>query len=98
MPTTPTPIAKKPRYTGPRGSARPPGVNRRLSFKVEEEDKVAEEEEEKEHKEEGEFILEEEDDQMDYQNEIRDTQDKEATFIRTWETANLLAITQFGVI
>ena len=43
MPTTPTPATKKPRYAGPRGSAGPSGVNRRLSFKVEEEDKEAEE-------------------------------------------------------
>ena len=39
QPTTPTPAAKKPRYTGPSGSTGPSGVNRRLSFKVEEEDK-----------------------------------------------------------
>ena len=91
MPTTPTPAAKKPRYAGPSGSAGPSGVNRRLSFKVEEEDKQAEGEEE-EHEDEGEFILEEEDDHMDYQSEILDTQDQETTFIRTWKTANLLAI------
>ena len=97
MPTTPTPAAKKPRYTGPSGSAGPSGVNRRLSFKVEEEDKEAEEEEE-EHEDKGEFILEEEDNHMDYQNEIPDTQDEETTFIRTWETANLLSIAQLGDI
>ena len=38
--------------------------------------------------------MDEEVDQMDYQNEIPNTQDEEATFIRTWETANLLAIAQ----
>ena len=31
---------------------------------------------------------------MDYQNEIPDTQDEKAIFIRTRETANLLAIAQ----
>ena len=72
IPTTPTPAAKKPRYTGPSGSVGPSGVNRRLSFKVEEEDKEAEEEEE-EHEDKGEFILDEEVYQMDYQNEIPDT-------------------------
>ena len=82
MPTTPTPAAKKPRYTGPSGSAGPSGVNRRLSFKVEDEDKEAEEEEEG-YEDKGEFILEEEDDQMDYQKEIPDTQDEETTLIRT---------------
>ena len=97
MPTTPTPAAKKPRYTGPSGSVGPSGVNRRLSFKVEEEDREAEEEE-GEHEDKGEFILDEEEDQMDYQNEIPDTQDEEATFIRTCEAANLLAITQLGDI
>ena len=97
QPTTPTPAVKKPRYTGPSGSAGPSGVNRRLSFKVEEKDKEADEEEE-EHEDEGGFILDEEADQMDYQNEIPDTQDEEATFIRTWETANLLAIAQLGYI
>ena len=35
---------------------------------------------------------------MDYQNEIPDTQDEEATFIRTWETANLVAIARLGDI
>ena len=97
QPTTPTPAAKKPRYTGPSGSAGPSGVNRRLSFKVEEEDKDVDEEEE-EHEDKGEFILDEEVDQMDYQNEFLDTQDEEATFIRTWETANLLSIAQLGDI
>ena len=97
MPTTPTPAAKKPRYTGPSGSVGPSGVNRRLSFRVEEVDKEAEEEEE-EREDKGEFILDEEVDQMDYQNEIPDTQDEEATFIRTWETANLLSIAQLGDI
>ena len=64
---------------------------------MKEEDKEADEEEE-EHEDKGEFILEEEDDRMDYQNEIPDTQDEEATFIRTWETANLLSIAQLGDI
>ena len=70
--TTPTPAAKKPRYTGPSGSAGPSGVNRRLSFRVEEVDKEAEKEEE-EREDKGEFILDEEVDQIDYQNEIPDT-------------------------
>ena len=60
-------------------------------------DKEAEEEEE-EIEDKGEFILDEEVDQMDYQNEIPDTQDEEAIFVRTWETANLLAIAQLGDI
>ena len=97
MPTTPTPAAKKPRYMGPSGSTGPSGVNRRLSFKVEEEDKEAEEEEE-DHEDKGEFILDEEVDQMDYQNEIPDTQDEKGNFNRTWEMANLLAIAQLGDI
>ena len=97
MPTTPTPATKKPRYTGPSGSAGSLGVNRRLSFKVKEEDREAEEEDEG-HEDNGEWILEEEDDHMDYQNEIPDTQDEEATLIRTWETANLLSIAQLGDI
>ena len=42
--------------------------------------------------------MDEEVDQMDYQNEISDTQDEDATFIRTWETANLLSIAQLGEI
>ena len=100
QPTTPTPAAKKPRYMGPGGSARPTGVNRRLNFKGEEEEEEAGEEggEEEEEEEEGEFILEEEGDRMDYQAEIPDTQNDEATFIRTWETANLLSIAQLGDI
>ena len=81
----------------PSGSAGPSEVNRRLSFKVEEEDKEAEEGGE-EHEDKRDFILDEEEDQMDYQNENPDTQDEEATFIRTWETANLLAIAQRGDI
>ena len=93
QPTTPSPAAKKLRYTGPSGSAGPSGLNRRLSYKVAEEDKEAEEEEE-EHEDKGEFILEEKDDYMNYQNEIPDTQDEETSFIRTWETANLLSIAQ----
>ena len=97
MPTTPTPAIKKPRYTGPSGSAGPLGVNRRFSFKVKEEAKEGEEGEE-EHGDKGEFILDEEEAQIDYQNEIPDTQDEEATFIRTWETTNLLAIAQLGNI
>ena len=64
---------------------------------MEEEDKDADEEEE-EHEDKGEFILGEEVDQMDYQTEIPDTQDEETTFIRTWETANLLPIAQLGDI
>ena len=56
MPTTPTPAAKIPRYMGPSGSTGPSEVNRRLSIKVEEEDKETEEEGE-EYEEEGEFIL-----------------------------------------
>ena len=75
---------KEPRYTGPSGSGGPSGVNRRLSFKLEEEDKEAKEEEE--------------DDHMDYEKEIPDTQDEDTTFIRTWETANLLSIAQLGDI
>ena len=99
QPTTPTPVAKKPRYTGPGGSAGPSAVNRRLSFKSEEEEEEAGDEGEGEGKEEeGEFILGEEEDRMDYQAEIPDTQDDEATFIRTWETANLLSIAQLGDI
>ena len=97
QPSTPTPAAKKPRYTGPSGSAGPSGVNRQLFFKVEEEDKEADEQE-KEHEDKGGFILDEEVDQIDYQNEIPDTQDEEATFIRAWETANLLSIAQLGDI
>ena len=97
MPTTPTPAAKKARYTGPSGNSGPSGVNRRLSFRVEEVDKEAQKEEE-EREDKGEFILDEEVDQMDYQNEIPDTQDEEATFIRTWETAKLLSIAQLGDI
>ena len=64
---------------------------------MEEEDKEAEEEEE-EHEDGGEYILDQEEDPMDYQNEVPDTQDEEATFIRTWATANLLAIAQLGEI
>ena len=89
MPTTLKPTEKKPTYTGRIGSTEPSAVHKPLSFKVEEEDKGAEEEE-REQEDEGEFLLGEEDDQMDYQNEILDTQDEEATFIRIWETANLL--------
>ena len=82
QPTTPTPAAKEPRYTGPGGSAGPSGVNRRLSFKVEEEEEEAGDERgEEEEEEAGEFILGEEEDRMDYQAEIPDTQDDEATFI-----------------
>ena len=42
--------------------------------------------------------MDEEVDQKDYQNEIPDTQHEEATFIRTWETAKLLAVAQLGDI
>ena len=35
---------------------------------------------------------------MDYKNEIPDTQDEWAILIKTWETANLLSITQLGDI
>ena len=61
LPTTLTPAAKKPRYTGPSESAGPLGVNRLLSFKVEEEDKEAEEGEE-EYEDKEEFILDEKED------------------------------------
>ena len=67
----------------------------RLNEEVE--DKEPEDEEE-EHEDKGELILDEEVDQMDYQNEIPDTQDEEVTFFRTWETANLLSIAQLGDI
>lgn len=40
----------------------------------------------------------EEEDQMDYQNQMPDTQDVEATFIRTWETPNVVSIAQLGYI
>ena len=35
---------------------------------------------------------------MDYQNQMPDTQDVEATFIRTWETPNVVSIAQLGYI
>ena len=97
MPTTPTPTAKNLKYTGPSGSTGPSEVNRRLSIKVEEEDKETEEEGE-EHEEEGEFILYEGKDQMDYKNEIPDTQHEWAILMKTWEIANLLSIAQLGDI
>ena len=97
QPTTPAPAIKKPRYTGPSGSAKQSGVNRRLFVKLEEEDKEAEEGKE-EYEDKSEFILNEEGDQMHYPNEIPDTQDEAVPFMRTWETATLLAIAQLEEI